>query len=132
VLADPSPEIDSFNRKACSLILFEVGFCRDLGYHKKIKEKTDKYNPLVTTLRRYWGMVDLVCILIGQAGTTLNDTATDIATALAQVRPLHRRHEETKGTQDAGDKQNRSPTRHARARRKPCSTSFASSPKQDS
>ncbi len=28
-----------------------------------------------------------ICIPIGHAGTTFNDTATDIATALAQVRP---------------------------------------------
>ena len=85
--ADPSPEIESFNRKDCSLILFEIGFCKDLGCHKKLKGKTDKYNPLVTTLRRYWVRVDFVCIPIGHAGTTLNDTATDIATALVQVRP---------------------------------------------
>ena len=87
VPADSSPEIDSFNRKDCSLILFEVGFCRDLGCHKKRDEKTDKYNPLLITLRRYWGRVDLVCIPIGHVSTTLNDTATDIATALSQVRP---------------------------------------------
>ena len=87
VPADPSPEIDSFNRKESSLLLFEVGFCMDLGYHKKREEKTDKYNPLLTTLRRDWGRVDLVCIPIGHAGTTLNETATDVATALSQVRP---------------------------------------------
>jgi hypothetical protein len=87
VPADSSPEIDSFNRKDCSLLLFEVGFCRDLGCHKKLEEKTNKYNPLLITLRRYWGRVDLVCIPIGHAGTTLNETATDIATALAQVNP---------------------------------------------
>ena len=87
VPAAPSPAIDSFNRKNCSLLLFEVGFGRDLGCHKKREEKTNKYNPLLTTLRRYWGRVDLVCIPIGHAGTTLNGTATDIATAFAQVRP---------------------------------------------
>ena len=38
VPADPSPEIDSFNRKGYSLLLFEVDFCRDLGCHKKRKE----------------------------------------------------------------------------------------------
>ena len=81
--ADPSPEIDSLNRKGCSLILFEIGVFMDLGCYKKIREKPDKYNPVVTTLRRYWGRVDLVCVPIGHAGTTLNDTATDIATALA-------------------------------------------------
>jgi hypothetical protein len=85
VPADPAPEIDSFNRKNCSLILFEISFCRDLGCHKKLKKKITKYNLLVTTLRHYWGRVDLICIPIGHAGTTLNDTATDIATTLAQV-----------------------------------------------
>jgi hypothetical protein len=84
VPADPSPGIDSFSRKDCPLILFEIGFCRDLGCHKKLKEKIDKYTPLVTTLRHYWGRVDLVCIPNGHAGTTLNDTASDIATALAK------------------------------------------------
>ena len=87
VPADPSLEVDTFNGKDCSLILIEIGVCRDLGCHKKLKEKNDKYNPLVTTVRRYWGRVDLVCNTIGHSGTALNDTATDIATALAQVRP---------------------------------------------
>ena len=41
----------------------------------------------MTALRRYWGRVDLVCIPIGHAGTTLNDTTSDIATALVKVRP---------------------------------------------
>ena len=59
----------------------------NIGCHVKLKEKTDKYNPLLITLRRYWGRVDLVCIPIRHAGTILNDTATDIATAFAQVRP---------------------------------------------
>ena len=85
--ANPSPEIESFHRKDCSLILFEICLCTDLGCQNNLRGKTDKYNSLVTTLRRYWGRVDLVCIPIGHAGTALNDTATDIATALAQVRP---------------------------------------------
>ncbi len=50
VPADPSPHIDSFNRKDCSLILLEIGLCRGLGCHKKLNEITEKYNPLVTTL----------------------------------------------------------------------------------
>ncbi len=66
VPADPSPEIDSFNRKDCSFLLFEVGFCRDLGCRKKREEKSDKYSLLLITLRRYWGRVDLVCIPIGR------------------------------------------------------------------
>jgi len=59
----------------------------DLVCHKKLMKKSDKYNPLVTTFRRYWGRVDLVCIPIGHAGITLNDTASNIATALAKVLP---------------------------------------------
>jgi hypothetical protein len=46
VLADPSLAIAFFNRKACSLILFEIGFCKDLGCHTNIDEKIEKYNPL--------------------------------------------------------------------------------------
>ncbi len=88
VPAEPSPDIDSFNRKDCSLIVFEIGFRRNLGCLKKLKvKKTEEYNPLVTTLRRYWGRADLVCIPIGQAGTALNETTSEIATALVKVRP---------------------------------------------
>jgi hypothetical protein len=65
VPADPSPDNESFNRKVCFLILFHIGFCRDLGCYKKLMEKTEKYSPLVTTLRRYRGRIDLVCIPIG-------------------------------------------------------------------
>jgi hypothetical protein len=87
VPADPTSDHDSFDRKDCSLVLFEIGFCRDLGLHDKRTKKTEKYHPLLCALRRYWGRVDLVCIPIGNAGTTLNDTASGIATALAKVRP---------------------------------------------
>ena len=31
VPADTFPDIDAFNKEDCSLILIEVGFCRDLG-----------------------------------------------------------------------------------------------------
>ena len=84
---NPADSIDSFDRKDCSLVFFEIGFCRDLGCHEKRAEKTAKYQPLLRALRRYWGRVELVCIPIGHAGTTLLDTATDIAAALAKVRP---------------------------------------------
>jgi hypothetical protein len=82
-----SSDFNAFNRKDCTLLLFEVGFCRDLGCHEKYKQKTDKYLPLLTALRKYWGRVELVCIPIGHAGTTLIDTANDFAAALAKVRP---------------------------------------------
>ena len=85
--ADPTPDHDSFDRKDCSLIFFEVGFCRELRLHEKRTNKTEKYHPLHCALRRYWGRVDLVCIPIGHVGTALNDTASEIKTALAKVRP---------------------------------------------
>ena len=49
---DPSDIINAFDRKDCSLVLFEIGFCRDLGCHDKLAEKTDKYHPLLCSLRR--------------------------------------------------------------------------------
>jgi len=39
VPADPFPDIDFFNRKDFSLILFEIGFCKDLGCHMKLNAK---------------------------------------------------------------------------------------------
>jgi hypothetical protein len=84
---DPTTDHDSFDRKECSLILFEISFCRDLGLHDKRTKKTEKYHPLLCALRRYWSRVDIVCIPIDYAGTTLNNTASNIATALGKVRP---------------------------------------------
>ncbi len=54
---------------------------------REYTQKTDKYLPLLTALRKYWGRVEFVSIPIGHAGTTLIDTATDFASALAKVRP---------------------------------------------
>ncbi len=39
VPADPFPDIDFFNRKDFSLILVEIGFCKDLGCHMKLNAK---------------------------------------------------------------------------------------------
>jgi len=74
VPADPTSDHDSFDRKDCSLVLFEIGVCRDLGLYDKRTKKTEKYHPLLCALRRYWRRLDLVCIPIGHAGTALNDT----------------------------------------------------------
>ncbi len=49
--AGASPDIDAFNRKNCPLILFEVGFYKDLGCHENYTQKTDKYLLLLTALR---------------------------------------------------------------------------------
>ncbi len=35
VPADPSPDLNSFNRKDCSIMLIKAGFCKDLGCHEK-------------------------------------------------------------------------------------------------
>jgi len=47
----PSPDPNTFDRKKCSLILIEVGFCNDFGCHKRLQEKTTKYVPLVTPVK---------------------------------------------------------------------------------
>ncbi len=84
--ADPPPDIDAFNKKDCSIILMEVGFYMKLGCHEKYIQKTDKYLPLLTALRRYWRRVELICIPIGHAGTPLIDTVNKFSSALAKVR----------------------------------------------
>ncbi len=50
VPANTTPYIDSFDRKDYSRILFEVGFCKDLGCHKKLAENTGKYYPLLCAI----------------------------------------------------------------------------------
>ena len=66
--------------------------------HQEVREVP----PLFCDLRRYWGSVELVCISIGHAGTTLYDTATGILPTLAKVRPSIAANRKTKGlkTQD--------------------------------
>ena len=83
----PIPPRSPIATKECSLLLIEVGFCRDLGCPEKRTDKTTKYEPLLAALLKYWGAVEFVCIPIGHAGTTLHDTARDLATALARIRP---------------------------------------------
>ena len=40
---DPSPDPASFDRKDFPLVLFEIGFCKDLGFQDKLIKKTEKY-----------------------------------------------------------------------------------------
>ena len=65
----------------------EVGFCSDLNLRSKLEQKTHKYQPLIAELQQEWGYVDLVCVPIGHAGTTLGETAVQLAEALARRRP---------------------------------------------
>jgi hypothetical protein len=83
----PSPDPTSFNIMQCTLILVEIGFCRDLGCDIKFDEKTEKYSPLIAALRKYWGRVEFVAFPIGHAGTTLTKTLAHLTAAFSTVRP---------------------------------------------
>ncbi len=82
-----SPNPISFNKKQCTLILVEIGFCRDLGYDIHFDKKTEKYSPLIAALRNYWGRVEFVAFPIGHADTTLTRTLDHLTAALSTVRP---------------------------------------------
>ena len=94
VPADPSRD---FNRNDCTLILFEVGFCRDLGCDVKFDKKTEKYSPLIAALRKYWGRVEFVAFPIGHAGTTLTRTIDHLTAAFSTVRRSVERSRASKG-----------------------------------
>ena len=79
--------LGQFQRSECTLLLIEVGFCRDLGCTEKRSEKQTNYAPLIDALRLHWGAVEFVCIPIGHAGTALQSTLHDLSSALARVRP---------------------------------------------
>eukprot|EP00951_Prasinocladus_malaysianus_P043866 scaffold555047_cov42-Prasinocladus_malaysianus.AAC.1 len=68
--------------RRCPLTLVEVGYCANLRLHAKPEQKLNKYPPLMTELiiRKLWkDVVALVVVRVGGAGTTLEDTATDLA-----------------------------------------------------
>jgi hypothetical protein len=49
-----SPDTTSFNKKQCTPILVEIGFCRDLGCDIQFDEKTEKSPPpLIAALMKY-------------------------------------------------------------------------------
>jgi hypothetical protein len=45
-----TPDPISFDGKDCSLILFEISFCGDLGCHEKLTSETKKYHSLLCAL----------------------------------------------------------------------------------
>ncbi len=47
-----SPDPTSFDKKKCTLIISEIGFCKDLGCDAKFDKKTEKYSPLIAALRK--------------------------------------------------------------------------------
>ena len=48
-IPSPSSGVD-FDKRAYSLLIFEVGFCADLSCHIKRNEKAGKYAPLLAKL----------------------------------------------------------------------------------
>jgi hypothetical protein len=82
-----SPDPTSFNKKLCTLIIIEIGFCRDLGCDEKRETKTNKYIHLVRELRKHWGTVEFIAFPIGHTGTTLKATLDHLTAAFSTARP---------------------------------------------
>ena len=83
----PSLDPTSFDIRQCTLIIVDIGFCRELGCDIKFDNKTEKYSPLIAALRRYWGRVELIAFPIGHADTTLTRTLDQVTVAFSTVRP---------------------------------------------
>ena len=83
----PSPDPTTFDKRQCTLILVEIGLCRDLGSEVKFDVKTEKNSPLIAALRKHWGRVEFVAVPIGHAGTTLTTTLDHLTAAFSTVRP---------------------------------------------
>ena len=45
--------VRSFDKKQCTLIIVEIGFCMDLGCDIKLEKNNEKYSPLMAAIRRY-------------------------------------------------------------------------------
>ena len=60
---------------------------RRLALHAKVAAKAIKYAALLQLLREHWGRVDLVCVPVGHAGTTLEATAEALSRAVSAPRP---------------------------------------------
>jgi hypothetical protein len=87
VPATPDPALNNVEEIRCTLILVEVGFCRDLRCDTLLTDKTEKYSPLVAALEKYSGRVEFITILIGHAGTTLLRPLEHLIAALSTVHP---------------------------------------------
>ncbi len=114
VPADPSPDIDSFKRKDLFLILSEIGFRMDLGCHKKLKKKNREVQPLGNHSSSSILGTGRPCLHPHQPRQH-NPQRHRVGhrDRASQSPPIYRQHEKTKRPQDAGNKQDRSPTRHA-------------------
>jgi hypothetical protein len=88
ILDTPHSDQSTTDKKLCTILLLEVGFCRDLGCDKKHNDKTEKYYPLVAALKKRWGRVEFVAIHIGHASTTLSRTLVHLTAAFSTARPF--------------------------------------------
>jgi hypothetical protein len=77
----------SFDKKHFTILIVEIGFCRDLGCDTKLEIKTEKYSSLISALKKYWGRMEFVAFPIGHAGTTLKATLDHLTAAFSIVRP---------------------------------------------
>jgi hypothetical protein len=94
----PSPDPTSFNKKLCTLIVVEIGFCKDLGCEDKLEAKTNKYIPLIAALKKHWGSVEFIAFPIGRAGTTLMPTLNHLTVAFSTASPRVERTGATRAT----------------------------------
>jgi hypothetical protein len=93
----PSPDPTSFDKKLCTLIIVEVGFCRDLGCEEKLEAKIIKYAPFIAALKKHCGTVEFVAFPIGHAGATLKATFNHLTSAFSTARPHEERTGATRG-----------------------------------
>ncbi len=93
----PFPDPTSIDKKKCTLIIVEIGFCRDLGCDIKFEKKNEKYLPLLAALRRYWGRMEFIAFPIGHAGIKLTRTLDQLTAAFSTVRPNVERTRASRG-----------------------------------
>ena len=77
----PSPKpatVTDTNRAQWKLTVLEVGFCADLRLKSKQAEKVNKYEPLMTELRKRWTHVHFIAIPIGNTGAMLSSTKQEL------------------------------------------------------
>jgi hypothetical protein len=81
----PSPDPTTFDKKQYTLILIEIGLCRDFGYHKP--QNLEKYSPLIAALKQQRGRVKFVAFPLIHVGTTLVKTLDRLNATFSTVRP---------------------------------------------
>jgi len=106
ILNTPFPDPTSFDKKQCTLIIVEIGFCMDLGCDVKFGKKTEKYSNLIAALMRYWRRVEFIAFPIGHAGTTLTMTLDHLTAAFSTVRLTVERSRASRGASNPATNHN--------------------------